>query len=162
MYLVEGEKATTMQQLLKMIEEKAIEVNDPNFVPRVEENLDIFQQDLKCMPYKVPDGLNGVLVVNGHDKTYQPVGHSYKSEEQIEEETRKDMAQVARNEMEDLPLNDSNARGSKRAAMEKLAQIRLRKHDLKSKRNKKMMNHPEKTRESKSPTETKKLSKYML
>ena len=42
MYLVEGEKATTMQQLLRMIEEKAVEVNDPNYVPRVEENLDIF------------------------------------------------------------------------------------------------------------------------
>ena len=42
MYLVEGEKATSMQQLLRLVEEKAVEVNDPNYVPRNEDNLDIF------------------------------------------------------------------------------------------------------------------------
>ena len=113
------------------------------------------------MPYKVPDGLNGVLVVNGHDKSYKPVGYNYKSEKQIEEETRKDMDEITRSELEQEPLNDSNARGSKRAALEKLAQIRLRKHDLKSKR--KLISHQDKTRESKSVTaEPKKMSKYML
>lgn len=63
------------------------------------------------------------------------------------------MDDITRNELEDsLQVNDSNARGSKRAAMEKLAQIRLRKHDLKSKRSKKMLGHVDKTRESsKSP-----------
>ena len=72
------------------------------------------------------------------------------------------MADITRNELEDMPLNDSNARGSKRAAMEKLAQIRLRKHDLKSKRSKKMLGHVDKTRESsKSPKDTKQMSRYM-
>ena len=61
--------------------------------------------------------------------------------------------------MEQAPLNDSNARGSKKAAMDKLNEIRLRKHDLKSKR--KLMGHQDKKRESKSEPK-KPLSKYML